>query len=645
MAGKPVNRRKFMAGVAISGAATAVPTADAAATLSAPADATRRPSALRPTAVVAAAEDLTPKSEGAPAGVPGSDFMLDVIKSLKIEYIAQNPAQSFRGLHESIITYGNNKSPELLTCLHEESAVAMAHGYFKVAGKPMAVLVHGTVGLQHAAMAVYNAWCDRVPVIILGGNDLDASKRPGLVGTYHTAQDVGALVRDFVKWDDTPVSLQHFAESFVRAYKISMTPPYEPVFLTLLQDLQEETAHEPKKLKIPRYVPTAPPQGDSGAVREAARLLVNAQNPVIVADRAARTENGMKLLVELAEALSAPVIDQASRMNMPNTHFLQQTGRSNVLVQQADVIIGLELSDFWGTVTQYIDNGHGLQQTRIKEGTKLINISSGELYHKSNYQDFQRFISVDVPIAGDAEATLPALLENVKSLLTPERKAVLAQRAASLRKAYAAMRDRERLAASYGWDVSPISLPRLHAELWAVMKDEDWALVGTHKPRSWANTMWKMNRFHHHVGQSGGYGLGYAASAAVGSALAHRAHGRVSVNIQPDGDLMYANGCLWTAVHHKVPMLNVMYNNRSYHQEVMHVQRMANRRDRVLKDGPIGTTIDNPNIDYVKLAQSMGMQGIGSIENPSELAPALRRAMQIVKAGEPVLVDVVTQPR
>ncbi len=226
-----VSRRKFLAGAAVAGATTALapPAAKAAATTDASIAAPRRPSALPPTMQVAIAETETPKELPRIGGVPGSDFMVDVIKTLDIKYLPSNPASSFRAIHESLINYGGNKMPEFLTCAHEESAVAMAHGYFKVAGKPLMTLCHGTVGLQHAAMAVYNAWCDRVPVIVVGGNDLDAAHRPPGVPTIHSAQDINALVRDFTKWDDTPMSLAHFGESAMRAYKVAMTPPYGPV--------------------------------------------------------------------------------------------------------------------------------------------------------------------------------------------------------------------------------------------------------------------------------------------------------------------------------------------------------------------------------------------------------------------------------
>jgi thiamine pyrophosphate-dependent acetolactate synthase large subunit-like protein len=649
-----LNRRKFLAGVAVAGAAASPLPADAATVVTTPTPAEPRPSAVRPTAQIAAAETGTPQAAVQTEGTPNSDFMVDVIKSLDIDYVPCNPAQSFRGLHESLIDYGGNKKPEFLTCTHEESSVAMAHGYFKIAGKPLLVLCHGTVGLQHAAMAIYNAWCDRVPVIVMGGTDLDASKRPPGVPTFHSAQDINALVRDFTKWDDQPVSLQHFAQSFVRAYKLAMTPPHEPVMIALDTGLQEEMVRDRSKLTIPRYVPTAPPQGDMNAVREAARLLAAAERPVIIADKYARTADGVASLVQLAEILQAPVIDQKGRMNFPNTHHLFQNSRSQALLKDADVILGLELSDYWGTVNGYVDNGEndgaGLQESHIKANAKLISISSIVLNTKSNYQDFQRFQVVDVEMAGDAQATIPALIEAVKQALPANRAANIEARGAALKKAWGEARERTRQAASYAWDASPISTARMTMEVYAQIKDLDWSSVGGDRQfSSWPTRLWPMDKHYHHIGGPGGFGIGYNAPAAVGAALANRAHGRFSVNFQPDGDMMFGPGVLWTAARHQIPLLSVMHNNRGYHQEVMHVQRMSNRRNRVAslgKDiGPVGTRLENPHIDYAKLASSMGMWSAGPITDASELAPVLKKAVEVVKAGEPALVDVVTQPR
>jgi acetolactate synthase I/II/III large subunit len=397
-------------------------------------------------------------------------------------------------------------------------------------------------------------------------------------------------------------------------------------------------------------MPTAPPQGDSGAVKEAARLLANAQNPVIVVDRAARTENGVRLLVQLAEALQAAVIDQGGRMNFPSTHYLR---RPPTAVNNADVILGMELSDYWGTVNAFIDNGEhgiGVNTSRIKPDTRLISISSVELITKSNYQDLQRFQVVDVSMAADAEATLPALIEAVRAALPNDRKAAIEKRGEAAKKAFEEARERTKEAAAIAWDASPISTARMAMEIWAQIKDLDWSLVSlSGVGNTWPNRLWPMEKHYHWLGASGGYGVGYGAPAAVGAALANRDLGRFSINFQADGDLMYAPGVLWTAARHNIPQLAVMLNNRGYHQEVMHVQRLSNFRNRVAnlgKDmGPIGTSIENPDIDYRKLAESMGWWAKGPVKDPADLAPALKQAVAAVKSGQPALVDIWTQPR
>jgi acetolactate synthase-1/2/3 large subunit len=651
-----VNRRNFLAGVAVAGAATAVtpPAANAATTDAAAAEAAKRlPSAVPPNAHVATAEmgtpDVPPYSK---EGRPGSDFMVDVIKTLDIKYVPSNPASSYRAIHESLINYGRNTMPEFLTCMHEESGVGMGHGYYKIAGKPLMTLVHGTVGLQHAAMGIYNAFCDRVPVIVVGGNDLDAAHRPPGVPTVHSAQDINALVRDFTKWDDTPVSAQHFAQSFVRAYEKAVTPPCAPVMISLDAGLQQEPIDDKgQALYIPKYVPTAPPAGEMGAVREAARLLVNAERPVIVADRAVTTQRGIDLLVQLAELLQAPVVRQRGRLNIPTTHYLS---RPASVIPQADVIIGLELTDIWDTLNAYTDNnahGVGTVRSRVKPDTKVITISTLDLMTKSNYQEFQRFQSVDVPISGDVEATLPTLIEAVKSAMPNDRKDAIAKRGEAVRKDSEKGHDATRQAAAIAWDASPISTARLVMETYAQIKDLDWSMVAeSGNTSNWPLRLWPMSKHYHWTGSSGGYGVGWGAPAAVGGALANRdVGGRFSVTIQSDGDLMFAPGVLWTAARHKIPLLAVMHNNRGYHQEVMHVQRLSNFRNRVAnlgKDmGPIGTSIENPDIEYHKLAESMGWWAKGPITDPEQLGPAIKEAVNVVKSGQPALLNVWTQPR
>ncbi len=572
--------------------------------------------------------------------------MVDVLKTLDFEFVAANPGSSFRGLHESLLNHGGNRAPALITCCHEESSVAMAHGYFKVEGKPMAAMVHGTVGLQHAAMAIYNAYCDRVPVYVIAGNSVDAiERRPG-VEWDHSVQDAAAIVRDFTKWDDLPLSLQHFAESAVRAYKIAMTPPMMPVLLVADGGLQENPISQQSPPRIPKLSRTAPPQADAAAVNEAARLLVHADSPVLVAGRLARTPAGMTLLVELAELLQAPVIDQGERLNFPSRHLLNHSDRARELVAGADVIVGFELTDFWGTVNAYRDQLHRTSRSSIKPSTKLVSVTAGDLFMKSNYQDQQRYPEVDIAMAADAEATLPALIESVKRQIGADRRRAFEERGKKLSDARGQLLERAKAEAAWGWDASPISTARLSAELWAAVKDSDWALVSPIDFVSrWPMRLWNFDKPYQFIGASGGAGVGYGAPAAVGAALAHKKHGRLAVNIQADGDLMYAPGVLWTAAHHRIPLLSVMHNNRAYHQEVMHIQRMAVRHERGVETAKIGTTIENPNIDYAGLARSLGVHAEGPITDPKDLGGALKRAVDVVKRGEPALVDVVSQPR
>jgi len=573
---------------------------------------------------------------------PGSDFMLDVLKSLDIEYVATNPASSFRSLHESIINYGGNRKPELLTCTHEEIATAMAHGYAKAAGKPMAAMVHGSVGLQHAAMAVYNAWVDRVPVLLIAGNGRDASKRRPGTEWNHSVQDPALMVRDYLKWDDYPGSLQHFAESAVRAYKIAMTPPMEPVLITADIDLQEEAIHE-SDLKIPKLTRTRPPQGDRAALAEAAKWLVEASSPVIIADRCVRNQDGVKLMVELAEALQAPVVDLGGRMNFPSTHPLCHSEARRALVREADVVLLLEVADPWAQFNSMSDPHKDLRSVGKKDA-RIVNLSMHEVYIRSNYQDFQRYQPVDMHINGDAQASLPALIDEVKRLVSDERKRAFGARGEKLNDAYRKEKARAREEAAHGWDVSPVATARLAAETWNAIKGEPWSLAVSDRI-PWARRLWPATEYHHMLGGSGAQGVGYGASASLGVALANKSKGIFTVTFQPDGDLMYSPGVLWTAAYHKIPVLYVMHNNRGYHQEVMHVQRMAALHKRRVERAVIGNVIDNPAIDYAKLAQAQGVWAEGPIEDPAKLGAALKRAVAVVKGGAPALVDVVCQGR
>ncbi|TMH38688.1 MAG: twin-arginine translocation signal domain-containing protein [Betaproteobacteria bacterium] len=631
-------RRNFLKGVTLTGAAALTPAVVA-----------QTPPPKNPARVVPlpnlAVETLPPPADPSNQTSSGGDFMVDVLKTLDIDYLAMNCASSFRGLHEAVINYAKNVKPEILTCTHEEIAVAMGQGYAKIEGKPMAMICHGTVGLQHASMAMYNAWCDRVPVYVMIGNIIEADKRAPGVEWVHSAIDPAALVRDFVKWDDQPASLQHFAESAVRAYKVAMTPPMGPVLLSLDAELQENPIPDRERLRIPKFAKVTPPVGDPGALAEAAKMLAAAQNPVLICDRLARTPAGMARLVELAETLQCAVVDQGGRMNFPSRHPLNQTFRRAAVVGEADVILAIEMNDLYGAVNSFSDRIVRATRAIFKPDAKIITLGSRDLYLKSNYQDFGRYAEADLAIAGDGEASLPALTEQIKRLVNAGRKSAFEARGKKLAEAHLATRERAKSDATIGWDASPITTARMCAEIYSQIKDEDWSLVGNGINIAWPRRLWNMDKPYRWNGVSGGAGIGYNAPASAGAALANKRHGRLSVTIQGDGDLMFAPGTLWTAAHHHIPILYVLLNNRAYHQELMYMQAMAARHGRSVENSHIGITITDPNIDYATVAKGFGVYAEGPITDPKNLGPALKRAVAVVKRGEPALVDVVTDPR
>ncbi len=637
-----IGRRNFLKGVTLGGAA-ALAGAEARAVPAPP----KAVAATLPGPKSIAAETMPPEPDPVLQSSGGGDFMVDVLKTLDIDYLAITCASTFRGLHEAVVNYGDNTKPEIITCNHEEIAVAMAHGYAKMEGKPMAMACHGTVGLQHATMAIYNAWCDRAPVYVMIGNILEADKRSPSGEWPHSAIDPALIVRDFTKWDDQPITLQHFAESAVRAYKIATTPPMGPVLLSLDGELQENPIPDRQALHIPKFVKVAPPMADTGALAEAAKMLVAAENPVIVCDRMSRTQAGMDGLVALAETLQCAIVDKAGRLNFPSRHPLNQTASSRAVVSRADVVLAIEMNDLWGSLNAFSDRIVRSSRSLLEPDTKTITLGNRDLYIKANYQDFGRFQEVDLPIAGDGEASLPTLTEAVKRLIDAPRMSALEARGKKLADAKAAVVDQAKAEATIGWDASPITTARLCAELYAQIKDDDWSLVGNSAGGGlrWPALLWNMDKRHRWNGSSGGGGIGYNAPASLGAALANKGHGRLTVTIQGDGDLLFVPSTLWTAAHHRIPILYVMHNNRAYHQEYMHLVMIAARHGRGVQNAHIGVTITDPNVDFATVARGFGVYGEGPITDPKDLAPAFSRALAMVRRGEPALVDVVTDPR
>jgi acetolactate synthase-1/2/3 large subunit len=373
-------------------------------------------------------------------------------------------------------------------------------------------------------------------------------------------------------------------------------------------------------------------------------MLVAAENPVILCDRVARTPAGMPLLVQLAETLQCAVIDNFGRMNFPSRHPLNQSFRRSIIAQ-ADLIVAMEVNELWGSLHSFSDRIVRTSDPNYKKTAKIVTLGSRDLYMKSNYQDLGRYQEVELTIAGDAEASLPALIEQVKRLTDEGRKSAFEARGKKLAAAKLATIEQAKSDATIGWDASPITTARLCAEVYGQIKDEDWSLVGTSIRLAWPHKLWNFDKPYQWNGVAGGAGVGYTLPASLGAALANKKHGRLTVAFGGDGDFMFVPSTLWTAAHHRIPMLYIVHNNRAYHQEYMYLQAMAARHGRGITNTDIGTTIKDPNVDYAAVARGFGVYGEGPITDPNDLAPALKRAIAMVKSGQPALVDVVMDPR
>jgi thiamine pyrophosphate-dependent acetolactate synthase large subunit-like protein len=566
---------------------------------------------------------------------PGSDLQTQVLRDLGVEYVAANPGSSFEGLQESIINYGDapNRMPEFITALHEESAVTMAHGYGKAEGKPMVALLHATIGIKHAAMSIYQAYHDRAPVVILVGRD------EGFIAA-HTAHDMAGMVRSFTKWDAQPKTLEESLSAIQRAYAEAITPPTAPTLVVLDTEHQKEEAGT---MRVPAYRPPPIAGAEAALSREIAKGLVDAQNPRIAVGRL-RTPAGVKLAVELADLVGASTSTAATNgpMSFPQRHPLCGPGASTTY----DYSLGLETVGAQASITGP-DLATLLGRDTANIGFGGIAPTAGDSGRGGRGRGA---ITPALAVHADAEASLSGLIEEVKRQLTADKRRMIQERAA--RHAAANLQARIEAAteaaqaARSGWNASPISTARVYAELWPLIMNEDWCLSspsgfsGGHHAR-----LWDHDKHYSYLGSQGAAGMGYGAPASVGAALAAKSRGRIVINVQCDGDLNYAPGVLWTAVHHHLPMLSIMHNNRAWHQEFMFVEYMCGVRGRGTDRGHIGTTLRDPFVDYTKMAAAYGMAGEGPIADPARLAAALKRGVESVKRGQPYLIDVLTQPR
>jgi len=566
---------------------------------------------------------------------PGSDLMVETLKRMGVEFVTSNNGSSFEGLQESIVNYGSppNVMPEFITCLHEESAVDMATGYAKATGKPIAALLHGVIGLQHASMAIYQAYYGGVPMIVLVGRD------KGFIQA-HTADDIASMVRGYTKWDAQPKTLPEALDVLQEAYRQATTAPTGPVVVIVDTEIQKEPAGD---LQVPPFRPAANKGVDAATASALAGKLLAARNPRLAVGHL-RTPEGVKQAIELAELLGASTSTQATSgpMSFPNRHPLCGPGASTdydftlgLESKEADAaIVGPEIGT---TVTTRDKGGIGF-------GGLVPNPSAAPARGERQAKTASEVHAVD------AEASLPQLISAVQKAMTPAQKAAAAQRAAAhapanraaavdgVNKAFAAKKT--------GWDQSPVSLFRIYAELWPLLENEDWCLAsptafsGGHHAALWAH-----DKPYSYLGPQPAGGIGYGAGACGGAGLAARGKGRFVVNIQTDGDMNFTPGVLWTEAHHRLPVLSIMHNNRAWHQELMFLEFMAGARGRGTDRASIGSTLRDPFIQYAKMAEAYGVQGEGPIEDPKMLAAAFKRGIAVVKSGRPYMIDVITQPR
>jgi thiamine pyrophosphate-dependent acetolactate synthase large subunit-like protein len=573
----------------------------------------------------------------------GSDLIVDVMKSLGIEYAAINPGSSFRGLHDSLVNYDSGKNPKMITCCHEEIAVSFAHGYAKASGKPMAAIIHNVVGLQHASMAIYNAWCDKTPVIVMGGTGpMDSSRRRPWIDWIHTAMLQGGLVRDFVKWDDQPMGLGAIPNSIVRAYRTAMTEPKGPVYLAFDVDLQEAELKEDIPIPaIERYRPPAPLQAEPDTIKEAAQLLAQAQRPLIIADYLGRNPESVNHLVELVDLLSIPVIDRGARHNFPNTHPCDLTGREKAMVEKADVILGLDVMDLYGALVRY-DEKTKSSNLAMAPGCKVIHVSLADLAIRSWSTDVMELAPIDLPILADTRVFLPALTEEIHRQ-GKFSKSTVEGRGKELSRQHEEIRSKAQADLKQRWDESPISPPRMSQEIWQVIQNEDWTITAG-SFRGWPRALWDWKKPGAFLGGYGGGGLGYSPGASVGAALALKDSGTVCIDLQRDGDLLYTNSALWTASSYNIPLLIIMTNNRTYYNDEEHQAKVAIERGRPPENKGIGMRMESPPVDFATLAKSFSIASEGPIEDPAKIQPAISRALKVVKEERrPALVDVIIQ--
>ena len=565
----------------------------------------------------------------------GSDVIVNTLQQLGIEFASMNPGASWRGLQASLVDAG---SPELIMCLHENVAVGLANGYGKATGKPMAAILHNLVGLQTGLMSIFSTWINQTPALVLGGSGpADHARKRPWIDWVHSARPQSLIARDYVKWDDEPLSVEAVPASLRRAYKLSMMAPQGPTYVNFDALLQEEELNG-RRIDIPTGqvdIPlTSAPTPDLERIAEA---LLDAERPVIIADYTGKTEEGFRALSVLAESLSAPVVDCGVRHNFPNNHPLDQAFRRTEMLRDADVVLCLDARDVVWAISTTSHKDHGLK-LGIASNTKVINISLTDQLHRG-FISREAHYEADISVSADSRVVLPMLAE-----LVAEKRARVRQRADWIQSNATAHRELVKNFVADGCAGEHISEPYLMKTMWEIARESPWLIAFGGSGRNYRSlrSTWELVDWNCHLGPSGGGGLGYGPAASVGAALAHRDDDTLVINFQPDGDSLYTFQAMWTAAHHRIPLLTIMLNNRTYGQDRMHQTLITEARGGDLTNVSIGIDLEDPTVDFVALAKGFGVEGFGPVEERSQLKPVLERAAHIVRTERrPVLVDVV----
>lgn len=554
----------------------------------------------------------------------GSDVVAETLRELQVPYIALNPGASYRGFHDSLVNHLGNVQPQMLLCLHEEHAVAIAHGYAKVTGRPMAAAVHSNVGLMHATMAMFNAWCDRMPVLVLGATGpVDASKRRPWIDWIHTARDQGALVRPYTKWDDQPASPEAAREALLRAYWLARAAPMGPVYLNLDAGMQEAPLPDPlPPIDAARFVPEVTSAAPPEQIARVVEMLRGAQRPVILMGRGSRIEQAWANRVALAEILNARVVtdlkigavfptDHPLHAGAPATFPVQETAQA---IATADVIVSLDWVDLAGTLKAACGT--------VTPNGKVINVTLDYQVHNGWSMDHQALAPADLFIAAGADTVIAALLAQ----LPPHGSA-----------RYEPVSPPEPTA-----EPGRISVAQMGSDLRRAVETRPTSLL--HVSLSWNAALWPFRHPLDYIGSDGGGGIGGGPGIAVGAALALRGSGRLPVAVCGDGDFLMGATALWTAVHYNIPLMIVVANNRSFFNDELHQERVARMRNRPVENRWIGQRIADPEIDLAQLARAQGAVGFGPITDGAELAGAFTGAIEAVESGSVAVVDVRVAP-